>query len=208
MPRSKEDNEKIRIERMSEIKNAAIRVYALKGYLGTQMDDIAKEAGLAKGLLYYYFKSKTELFKFVFKELMDRAFKSTELMLSEENSLRHSLESFIQAFLSASFERPMYPLVYRMMPRDLIHVFPEKATEMEQQFFNRFTRPVIERFSSAMDKGEIPRGNPMLQALHFTNGVLAMSHLIASNPDIANGEEQLIEEAKQLILYGIFKRDS
>ncbi|WML47130.1 TetR/AcrR family transcriptional regulator [Neobacillus sp. PS3-34] len=207
MPRSKEENQKIRDERINGIKNATIRVYASKGFLGTQMDEIAKEAGLAKGLLYYYFKSKTDLFQYVFKELMDQAAQSSKALVAEEKSLEEALESFSSFLISAAFERPVYPLVYKMIPEDLSHVFPENALEMQQTFFNQFTRPMVERFASAMDRGEIQKGNPMLQALLFTSGVLTISHLIASNPSIAKGQsqDQVIEETKRKLFYGIFE---
>ncbi|RUT33381.1 TetR/AcrR family transcriptional regulator [Paenibacillus zeisoli] len=208
MPRSKEDNQKIREERIKGIRHATIRVYASKGFLGTQMDDIAKEAGLAKGLLYYYFKSKIELFQYVFNSLMDEAFQFSQAHTSEERNLEQSLEAFIHFFLSSAFERPVYPLVYKMLPEDLSHVFPDNAQEMQQAFHNRFNRPMIERFRSAMDRGEIPEGNPMLQALLFTSGVLTISHLIASRPSITDGkdQEQVIEEMKQQLFHGIFGR--
>jgi AcrR family transcriptional regulator len=207
MPRSKETNQKIREDRMKAIINATIRVYASKGYLGAQMDDIAKEAGLAKGLLYYYFKSKPELFQFVFKKLMEQAFEVTKMIVSEGRSLKDALGSYINVLLSSAFEQPMYPLAYKMMPDDFVNVFPNNASEIQQTFFNQFTGPMIERFSLAMDKGEIPKANPKLQAILFTSAVLAMSHLIASNPMITGGNsrEQVVEETTQLLLYGIFK---
>jgi AcrR family transcriptional regulator len=206
MPRSKEDNQKVRKDRMVEIKDATIRVYAAKGYLGTQMDDIAKEAGLAKGLLYYYFKSKPELFQYVFNELMEKASQNSKALVSEEKSLKQTLESFIYFLVSASFELPHYPLVYKMMSDDLDRVFPDNAAEMQQTFFNLFTRPLVEQFASAMDKGEIPQGNPTLQALLFIHGVLSISYLVASNPAVADGEsqEQAIGKIKRQLFYGIF----
>ena len=48
--------------------DAAISVFARKGYHSSRVSDIAEEAGVAHGLLYHYFDSKEELLETVFRE--------------------------------------------------------------------------------------------------------------------------------------------
>jgi AcrR family transcriptional regulator len=50
-------------QRRSQIADAAITCFAKKGYYEASMDDIAREAGLSKGSLYWHFPSKRDLFK-------------------------------------------------------------------------------------------------------------------------------------------------
>jgi AcrR family transcriptional regulator len=50
-------------ERRSQIVDAAITCFAKRGYYEASMDDIAREAGLSKGSLYWYFPSKRDLFR-------------------------------------------------------------------------------------------------------------------------------------------------
>ncbi len=50
------------------ILDAAVRVFATKGYHTSRVGDIAEEAGIAHGLLYHYFKSKEEVLQTVFRE--------------------------------------------------------------------------------------------------------------------------------------------
>jgi len=49
-------------ERRQQIMQAAMSCFARKGYHKTTMDDIVAESGLSKGTLYWYFRSKDELF--------------------------------------------------------------------------------------------------------------------------------------------------
>jgi TetR/AcrR family fatty acid metabolism transcriptional regulator len=56
------------IERRREILDAAVRVFARKGFHAARVGDIAAEAGVAHGLLYHYFASKEELLETVFRE--------------------------------------------------------------------------------------------------------------------------------------------
>jgi TetR/AcrR family transcriptional regulator, fatty acid metabolism regulator protein len=50
------------------ILDAAVRVFARRGYHGSRVGDIATEAGVAHGLLYHYFASKDEVLATVFRE--------------------------------------------------------------------------------------------------------------------------------------------
>ena len=59
---------KTKEERRNEIIETAGKLFEEKGYEQTQVQDIVNEIGVAKGLFYYYFKSKDE----VMEELADR----------------------------------------------------------------------------------------------------------------------------------------
>jgi TetR/AcrR family transcriptional regulator, fatty acid metabolism regulator protein len=50
------------------ILQAAVRVFARKGYHTCRVGDIAEEAGVAHGLLYHYFRSKDDVLECVFRE--------------------------------------------------------------------------------------------------------------------------------------------
>jgi AcrR family transcriptional regulator len=49
--------------RPAEILDAALKVFAHKGFAAARMDDIAKEAGVTKGTIYLYFENKETVFK-------------------------------------------------------------------------------------------------------------------------------------------------
>ena len=54
--------------RPTEILDAALSVFAEKGYAGTRMDEIARRAGVTKGTIYLYFESKEAVFKTLVRE--------------------------------------------------------------------------------------------------------------------------------------------
>jgi len=55
-------------EKRRQILDAAVRVFAHKGFHTSRVGDIAEEAGVAHGLLYHYFDSKDQLLETVFHE--------------------------------------------------------------------------------------------------------------------------------------------
>ncbi|MGG0240403.1 TetR/AcrR family transcriptional regulator [Bacillus rhizoplanae] len=61
-PLNEEQLQQIRNERREQIMEAALKVFARRGIIGTKMSMIAAEAGISPGLLYRYFRSKDDLF--------------------------------------------------------------------------------------------------------------------------------------------------
>ncbi|MGE4080954.1 MAG: TetR/AcrR family transcriptional regulator, partial [Reyranella sp.] len=51
-----------------EIARAALDLFVTKGFAATKLEDVARAAGVSKGLPYLYFKNKEELFKAVIVE--------------------------------------------------------------------------------------------------------------------------------------------
>ncbi len=59
---NREKRQRQKIERRDAILGAARKVFAQRGYDGTTIADIAREAGVAAGTVYLYYASKTDLF--------------------------------------------------------------------------------------------------------------------------------------------------
>lgn len=55
-------------DKRRQLLDAAVRVFARKGYHASRVGDIAVEAGVAHGLLYHYFASKDQVLEAVFRE--------------------------------------------------------------------------------------------------------------------------------------------
>jgi len=54
-------------EKQDRMINAALKVFALNGYRHASTDDIVKEAGISKGLLFHYFENKAGVYEFVYE---------------------------------------------------------------------------------------------------------------------------------------------
>ena len=61
-------NERLAAEKRRVILDAAVRVFARRGFNGCRVSDIADEAGVAYGLVYHYFRSKDEVLDTLFLE--------------------------------------------------------------------------------------------------------------------------------------------
>ena len=95
-------------DRPREIADAAFEAFAEKGYAATRIDDVAKRAGVSKGLTYLYYKTKEDLFKAVVRNVVVRRIDS---LIGDVESTELSSEEFIRGPLLGFMKRmPGSPL--------------------------------------------------------------------------------------------------
>jgi AcrR family transcriptional regulator len=85
--------------RRGEILDAARKVFARKGFADGIVDDIAAEAGLAKGTLYLYFRSKKEIYKALLQHDMETLKSITLRRIEDAPTIKDKLRAFILARL-------------------------------------------------------------------------------------------------------------
>ncbi len=73
-PRTPQQFEEIREEKRTLIMDTALQHFANEGFHNTTISHIAKHAGISKGLMYNYFKSKEELLDRIINRSMDDIF--------------------------------------------------------------------------------------------------------------------------------------
>jgi AcrR family transcriptional regulator len=115
MPRTTEENNRIKEKKKELILMAALTVFAENGLAAAKMSDIAKAAGVSYGLVYKYFPSKEH----IFIELVNNAFSSSNASVAEIKSkqlppLERVREIFTQLYNYHS-SNPEGGLFYRVM---------------------------------------------------------------------------------------------
>lgn len=78
-------------QKYEQIIDAAVKVIAQNGYHHSQVSKIAKEAGVADGTIYLYFKNKEDLLVSLFQEKMGKFIQKIEDELAGESSIEEKL---------------------------------------------------------------------------------------------------------------------
>jgi AcrR family transcriptional regulator len=73
-PRSKKQFQEIRENTRKKILEAGLELFATTGYFPTSISELAKKAGISKGLIYNYFESKEALLKVIVMQGMENVF--------------------------------------------------------------------------------------------------------------------------------------
>ncbi|MGH3002805.1 MAG: TetR/AcrR family transcriptional regulator [Gaiellaceae bacterium] len=93
-------------DRRGELLEAAVRVFAAKGFHASRVGDIAVEAGVAHGLLYHYFRSKTEVLETIFRETWSALVADTRRIEESGVPLREQLRRFARIYLGSWLATP------------------------------------------------------------------------------------------------------
>jgi AcrR family transcriptional regulator len=79
-------------ERRDQLLLVARKIFAERGFQATTMDDIAKEAGFTKPILYQYFESKTELYREIVNQTAQKLLDTLRSAVGEVESPRAKIE--------------------------------------------------------------------------------------------------------------------
>jgi TetR/AcrR family fatty acid metabolism transcriptional regulator len=93
-------------DRRGELLEAAVRVFARKGFHSSRVGDIANEAGVAHGLLYHYFRSKDEVLETIFRETWSGLIADTLRIEASGVPLREQLRRFARIYLGSWLVTP------------------------------------------------------------------------------------------------------
>ena len=102
MSRSTRTNGEARVfvaDKREAILRAAIKVFAEKGYFNSKVADIAKDAGIADGTVYLYFKSKDEILHSFFDRAMEDFIAEGKKQLAEIEGAKEKLRRIAQLHL-------------------------------------------------------------------------------------------------------------
>lgn len=86
-------------DKRGAILRAAIKVFAKKGYFNSKVADIAKEAGIADGTVYLYFKGKEEILHSIFNRAMEEFIDDGRKKLSQISSAEEKLRRIAKLHL-------------------------------------------------------------------------------------------------------------
>jgi AcrR family transcriptional regulator len=180
-------------EKRRQLLDAAVRVFARKGFHASRVGDIAEEAGVAHGLLYHYFKSKDEVLEAVFHDnwslLLARIASVEETDERAADQLRHITAIVLRTWLHL-------PDVVRVVIREFGRS-PELAERIGDlaQPINSIAR-VIER---GIERGEFKKVDPRVAATVVYGSIdelltaWVLDRLPSGEEDVAAAEQTLVE---------------
>jgi AcrR family transcriptional regulator len=128
--------------RWEQVVAAAVRVFDRKGYAAATVQDIADEAGIVKGTLYYYVRAKEDLlFKIISnvqEQLLPQLAAITELDVSAEEKLR----TFVTWYVKHTIENRK---IIGIFLRDFDSLSPRRRREItkDRDVYDQFLRDVL-----------------------------------------------------------------
>jgi AcrR family transcriptional regulator len=179
------------------IFEAAIKVFSKNGYDAATMDDMAQEAGVAKGTLYYHFKSKEELFKYIITEGMEIIKERLREVVENENSALDKLKAICRVQLSLVYEKKDFFKVV------MSQLWGQEIRQLElREVIQSYICNIEVYIKEAMIDGTVKKGESYFMAYTFFGALCSAAIYELINKDKSNIDE-ISDSLLQYILHGI-----
>ncbi|MFY0760482.1 TetR/AcrR family transcriptional regulator [Metabacillus dongyingensis] len=156
-PLNEEQLQQIRDERKEQIIEAALKVFARRGIIGTKMSMIASEAGISAGLLYRYFKSKDELFTTLVQQAIDESIAGIKSIYQLPGSPLDKIKTLTAEILNEGSQL-YFMLMHHARTSDEVPITAKKI--IEENTMKTYIDILEPLFIEGQKKGELVEDNP------------------------------------------------
>ena len=189
--------------RKDQIMNAAQIVVASKGYDQTRMDDIVEKAQLSKGAIYWYYKSKKDIYlsliDYWFNEYSAGVLKSLEDKDSSSEQLKSLFEYFVDQF-------DKNPDTFKIM----VEFWRTSGLDVDfnnklQEIYSQFLEYIIDIIKNGINGGEFKKVDPRITALSILINIEGIHWFTLFDKSGVEAHEY-INTISNFILNGLKKR--
>ncbi len=143
--------------RQDRILEGALSVFKKKGLDGATMDQIANASGFGKATLYYYFKSKEEVFSAILVDGWQNIWESLEPVIAEQGSPRKTFVNVLIKIAENAQNRPgLFEFLFNV----------PKAIKLDEQPWKDYQHKLYAIIQGLLEdgvkQGEFPKVDPQL----------------------------------------------
>ena len=158
-------------DRPGEIVEAALEVFAEKGFAAAKLDEIARRAGISKGALYLYFETKEDIFRAVVRQAVVPNIGLVEAVLVQATVPFPDLLRMALSRVAAVIEASRLGAVAKLVIGESRN-FPELARVWHDEVVSRVLAAMAGALERAQARGEVRQGDPRLQAFSIVGPIL------------------------------------
>ena len=193
-------------DRREQIMDAALRVFAKKGFARASNKDIAREAGITPGLIYHYFKSKYDLLRAVLEA-------RSPVRLLESNAPQfHDLspEAVVRALseqILTIADNENFGQLMRVYLSELLH--NPKLLPMGTSMIQKAITVLETYLTEEMEQGELRRADAGLAAHLFLGSImdLVLRRQVLHDPvTLQYSRQQIVDSLVSMTLQGLKPR--
>jgi TetR/AcrR family transcriptional regulator, cholesterol catabolism regulator len=193
-------------DRRDQIIDAAMRVFSQRGFSRATNKDIAREAGITPGLIYYYFESKEALLKAIIETRSPAQLMTTLPPQAFELPPQLFLRMLILRALSIIESEQLIQFVRMLLP-EMVH--NSELASVVSSMVQRILEFLGSYFIKQVGKGALRPLDGVLTAQVAIGSVLAFvlrRQIICDPVALEYTHEQIAEAVSETVLQGILPR--
>lgn len=194
-------------ERKNQILEAAVAVFARLGFQQTRMDDIAQQAGLSKGALYLYYRSKDAIIAALLKYFFAQEFKRLQALVeSDQQETAHEQLMTLTHQLATTMK-----WMTRLMPIAFeFYAIAGREKEVHQflkEYYQDYRTLLARLIQRGIERGEFRAVDAEATAITLAALYEGLALLFFVDPQALQWAEQA-ETSVRLLLEGLAQRTS
>jgi TetR/AcrR family transcriptional regulator, mexJK operon transcriptional repressor len=196
-------------DRRTQILDAAQEVFAEKSFTGASIKDLARAAGVSPGLLYWYFKDKTDLFTCLLSERITTGFGTLKGHVSPDLPPHEYLPRFGRAYAEL-IEQPMNAALFKMVLTNTPS-FPTVVHEVQSRVIGQVLGTLQGYLQRQIDAGKIRPCNTEMVARTFMGSVVAflmLRHILQDPRSQELAVDDVVNGIAEVVLRGILPVDA
>jgi AcrR family transcriptional regulator len=193
--------------RPSEIADAALALFSERGFAATRLEDVAKRAGVSKGTLYLYFRTKEDLFRAVLRQGLLPNLAAMEQAVAADQGPAPALLRQIAAHLLQVLDTNLTAIPKLVLAES--GNFPTIARMYADEVVKRAMALLTGILRRGMERGELRRVDPQSAIPSFIAPFLMMAlwkHSLGQHAGIEMDPKAVMETHMDLLLHGLEPR--
>ena len=179
-------------DKRAAILGAATRVFARRGFFNAQVADVAREAGVAAGTVYLYFRSKDDLLTSIFEESMTRALEQTDRALEGVTDPIERLHRLARVHLGGLGSRRDLAIVFQVELRQSTKFMERFSAAQLRTYLDHLRDAVRAAQEAGLFRADI---NPTLAA----KAIFGALDEMVTNWVLSNRDHRLVDDADPVI---------
>lgn len=186
MPKSPEQNQEIKDERREAILKSSLRLFAVRGYDATSINDITSASSCSHGLFYHYFVSKEEVFQTLIQDSLQKGNKPefsetfSDQGASPSKLLRSILEHVLAELDKPKSDVPFY--IYIFLNIHFQKTVPPPPLKSKNKAKSPFQK-LADLIKRGQESGEFADGNPAEYAMSLFALLRGLTYVRVTLPE-------------------------
>jgi AcrR family transcriptional regulator len=193
-------------DRPKEILDAALKVFAERGYRNTRLEDIGEAAGVTKGAIYHYFANKEELLLRAIEHRREEAFGRIEEVLRDKTApVSTRLRLVVRRWFGSVPEERL--AVVTLLVQGIAHEAPDAFRQWLAGGPTAAAKLIASLVREGQARGEFRAdADADVAARMLISGLLQQTvwqQYVTDMPDLAIAQDRLVDSALELFLYSV-----